>query len=99
MHFGHLRYIGKEVGRLVCRGGWIGSWVRSLIGRYPTTKKRRKMYFISFFQFLILWSYHNHPQGGLATFGYRPDMKVKRLIKIFLYPGYLLEHCVETVKV
>jgi hypothetical protein len=54
MHFGHLRYIGKEVGRLVCRGGWIGSWVRSLIGRYPTTKKRRKMYFISFFQFLIL---------------------------------------------
>jgi hypothetical protein len=38
----------------------------------------------------------DHPQGDLAMFDYRPAMKVK-IIKIFLYHGYLLEQCIETL--
>ncbi len=46
--------------------------------------------------FVWLWSCHtsNHPQGDLDTFD--NSHKSKKIIKILLYPGYLLELCVET---
>jgi hypothetical protein len=50
------------------------------------------------FFFSILWCCHtrHNPQGGLAMFGYRPTIWKKRVIKILIYPSYLLEQCVET---
>jgi hypothetical protein len=45
-----------------------------------------------------LWRCHtgDHPPRDLATFGFRPAMKVENLLNL---PGYLLEQCAETWRI
>jgi hypothetical protein len=45
---------------------------------------------VLFFNFVMLSQWQSSHKDILVTVGYRPAMKVKKNLKIFLYLGYLL---------
>jgi len=61
---------------------WVKKRVDQLTNREP-----------EFFFFLFFWCSwsDNHPKGSLAKFGYKQDMKVKKVLSILHIFGYMLE--------
>ncbi len=74
----------------------ISAWQKQ--NKLPSFIDRYQVVFFSFFflwvSFLWCSQTDDHPQQSLAIFGYRPDMKVRK-IRIFQYFGYLLQPVVE----
>jgi hypothetical protein len=49
-----------------------------------SAKTFKPVFFSLFFQFFLYCHVYDHPQGDLVTFGYRPAMKIKLYLNLFM---------------